>query len=105
VANQSKAEASAALKEAGIERQAFTIPQFCARNGDISESFYRKMREKKLGPRETYILDRIIIFREDETEWQQERRAEAEAERIEAERIEAELEAEKAITTEETETA
>jgi hypothetical protein len=80
MANQTKAETTAALQAAGIPRKAFSIPQFCARNGDLSEGFYRKMRERGLGPRETRILDRVIITEEAETEWRREREAASEAE-------------------------
>jgi hypothetical protein len=75
MANQTKSETTAALKAAGISRKAFTIPQFCARNGDLSEGFYRKMRERGLGPHETRILDRVIITEEAETTWRREREA------------------------------
>lgn len=71
MANQTKAQASAALTDAGIPRKGFTIPQFCARNGDLSEGFYQKMRKRGRGPKETRILDRVIIFEEDEDEWRQ----------------------------------
>jgi hypothetical protein len=80
VANQTKAEAAAALQAAGIARKAFTIPQFCARNGDFSEGFYRKMRKQGLGPRETRILDRVIITEDAETDWRREREAASTAE-------------------------
>jgi hypothetical protein len=69
MANQTKADGAAALQAAGIPRNAFTIPQFCARNGNLSEGFYQKMRKLGLGPRETRILDRIIITAEAETDW------------------------------------
>jgi hypothetical protein len=74
MANQTKAETAAALQAAGIPRKAFSIPQFCARHA-LSEGFYRKMRERGLGPRETRILDRVIITEEAETEWRRERQA------------------------------
>jgi hypothetical protein len=70
--NQSKAKAAEALAAAGIQRRSFSIAQFCARH-DISEGFYRKMRERGLGPLETRILDRIIISENSETEWLRER--------------------------------
>jgi hypothetical protein len=68
VANTTKAEAAAALAVAGIPRRSFSIPQFCARN-DLSEGFYRKLRKLKLGPRETRVLDRVVITLEAETQW------------------------------------
>jgi hypothetical protein len=76
MANQTKAEAAAALQAAGIQRKAFTIPVFCARNGDLSEGFYYRMKAAGLGPRETKILSRIFISEEDETEWRRQRAAE-----------------------------
>jgi hypothetical protein len=78
MANQTKADTAAALQAAGIARKAFSIPQFCARNGDLSEGFYRKMRKLGLGPRETRILDRVIITVEAETEWRRAREAASE---------------------------
>jgi len=68
MANQTKAEAAAALQAAGIQRKSWTIPQLCARNG-ISEGFYRKLRKLGKGARETRILDRIIITDDDEAAW------------------------------------
>jgi hypothetical protein len=68
MSNTSKAEAAAALAAAGIQRRSFSIPQFCARN-DLSEGFYRKLRKLKIGPRETRILDRVVITEENETAW------------------------------------
>jgi hypothetical protein len=68
MANQSKAAAAAALQAAGIPRRSFSIPQFCARN-TMSEGFYREMRKKGKGPRETHVLDRIFITEEAETDW------------------------------------
>jgi hypothetical protein len=73
--NRTKAENAEALAAAGIPRKGFSIKQFCARNGDLSESFYRKMRERGLGPRETRIFDRVIITEEAEADWQRERQA------------------------------
>jgi hypothetical protein len=75
MANKSKAEAAAALLAFNIPRVAFTIPQFCARNGDLSEGTYRKMKALRIGPRETHVLDRVIITIEAETEWRHEREA------------------------------
>ena len=79
MANQTKAEAAAALRVAGIPRKSFSIPHFCARH-DFSEGFYRKLRKLGLGPRETRILDRVIITEEDETTWLREREAASAAE-------------------------
>jgi hypothetical protein len=68
MANTTKVKAAAALAAAGIQRRSFSIPQFCARN-DLSEGFYRKLRKLKLGPRETRVLDRVVITQEAETQW------------------------------------
>jgi hypothetical protein len=73
-----KRAAAAALQRDGIERAAFTIRQFCARNGEFSEGFYRRMRASGLGPRETRIFDRVIITIEAETEWRKQRELESE---------------------------
>lgn len=76
MANQTKADTAAALKAAGIPRKAFSIPEFCARHA-LSEGFYQKMRRLGLHPRETRILDRVIITEEAETAWRIEREAES----------------------------
>jgi hypothetical protein len=75
MANQTKAEAAAALLAAGIPRKSFSVPQFCARN-DLSEGFYRKIRSLGLGPHETRVLDRVVITDDDEAEWLRQRKAE-----------------------------
>ena len=76
MANSTKFEAAAALQAAGIPRKAFTIQQFCVRNGDLSEGFYRKMRAAGLGPKETRVFDRVLISAEAEAEWLRQREAE-----------------------------
>jgi hypothetical protein len=74
MSDTSKAKAAEALAAAGIPRKSFSIPVFCARN-DFSAGFYRKLRKLNLGPRETKILDRIIITDEEEVRWLRERDA------------------------------
>jgi hypothetical protein len=74
--SRTKAADAAALRAAGIPLKAFTPAQFRARNGGLSEGFYRKMRKKKLGPRETKILGLTLITEEAETEWRRKREAE-----------------------------
>jgi hypothetical protein len=74
MANKSKAANAADLLAAGIPRKGFSIPEFCAR-WDFSEGFYRKLRMRGLGPRETRLLDRVIITDEAEADWQRERAA------------------------------
>jgi hypothetical protein len=68
MATLTKPEARAALTAAGIPRNAFSRREICARN-HISEGFYRKLLSEGLGPKETRILDRVIITVEDEAEW------------------------------------
>ncbi|MBR0870037.1 hypothetical protein JQ633_06690 [Bradyrhizobium tropiciagri] len=76
MANKTKAERAAELQAAGIPQKAFTIPQFCARHA-ISEGLYQKLRDQDppLTPRETRLLDRVIITEEAETDWRREREA------------------------------
>jgi hypothetical protein len=77
MANQTKAKQEAALLAAGIPHKSFSIPQFCARHG-FSEGFFRKLRRLGIGPRETRILDRVVITDDDEAVWlEQQRKAEA----------------------------
>ncbi len=68
MANLTKAEAAALLQKAGIPRKSFSMPEFCARHG-ISEGFYRTLRSRGKGPRETRIGDRVIITDDDEAAW------------------------------------
>jgi hypothetical protein len=75
MASPSKAEAAAALTAAGIERTAFSIKEFCARNGGLSEGFYQSMRKRGLGPKETRVLNRVWISIEAETAWRRAREA------------------------------
>jgi hypothetical protein len=70
MANQTKAEAAAALQKAGIQRKSFSISEICARNG-FSEGHYRALRRRGLGPREKRMGDRVIITADDEAEWLQ----------------------------------
>ena len=53
---------------------AYSIPEFCAAN-DISEGFYRKLRDQGLAPRETRVLRRVLITVEAADEWRREREA------------------------------
>jgi len=74
VPSKSKLLNSAALLTAGIPRTAYSIPEFCAAN-DISEGFYRKLRDQGLAPRETRVLRRVLITVEAADEWRREREA------------------------------
>jgi hypothetical protein len=66
--SKSKADATADAIAANVPRKGFSIPEFCA-SFSISEGFYKKLRDKGLGPRETHVLDRIIITDKDANEW------------------------------------
>ncbi len=70
--DKSKAEAALALQAAGIRRKSFSREEFCARQG-ISPGLYRKLQAQGLGPRETRLLNRIIISIDDEAAWLRER--------------------------------
>lgn len=59
-----------------MEREAFSIPEFCAANS-ISRSFYFKLRKAGLTPREMRIGNRVLISREAATEWRLEREVHA----------------------------
>jgi hypothetical protein len=72
--NKSKAENAAALLSAGIPRKSFSKAEFCARHG-ISPGLYDKLKARGLGPREVYLLERIIITEEAESDWLRERQA------------------------------
>ncbi|MBR0746187.1 hypothetical protein JQ582_19840 [Bradyrhizobium japonicum] len=67
---KSKEEDAAALRKAGIPRKSFSRPEICARN-NISLEHYKKLLRLGLGPRETPMLDRIVITVEDEAAWLQ----------------------------------
>jgi hypothetical protein len=75
--SKSKAENAAALLSAGIARKSFSKAEFCARHG-ISPGLYDKLKKRGLAPRETYLLDRIIITDEAEDDWLRERAAASE---------------------------
>lgn len=50
------------------ERDAFSILEFCARNS-ISRSTYYNIKKLGQGPRETRVMNRIIITRESAAAW------------------------------------
>jgi hypothetical protein len=72
--NKSKAKNAAALLSAGIPRKSFSKAEFCARHG-ISPGLYDKLKARGLGPRETHLLERVIITEEAEGDWLREREA------------------------------
>lgn len=59
--------------------EAFSIDEFCARHGPISRSYYYKLREAGLGPREIKIGTRVLISAEAAAVWRREREAATEA--------------------------
>jgi predicted DNA-binding transcriptional regulator AlpA len=68
-----------AVEEKGdFERNAFSIPEFCARNGISAWTFYKLQREGR-GPR-TMDLGAIRISRQAEVDWQREREMPGDAE-------------------------
>jgi hypothetical protein len=73
---KTKPQLAAALRDEGIPRNAFTIPQFCARNS-ISEGLYRKLRADGRAPLEIYLNDRVLISLDAEREWIKARTAES----------------------------
>jgi len=77
VANFTKAENAKALQQAGIPQRSFSPGQFCARH-NISETMYRGMKKRGIGPREIRVLDRVLITTEAEDEWLAARAADTE---------------------------
>ena len=71
---KTKAETVAEMMAAGIAPRSFSIDVFCARHG-LSGTTYRKMRDLGIGPKETRVLDRILITVEHENQWLAERTA------------------------------
>jgi hypothetical protein len=73
---------AAVIAPAAIERVAFTISEFCERNG-FSKPFYFKMRSKGLAPDELRYGGIVRITAESELAWQRARtnRTGAEAEK------------------------
>jgi hypothetical protein len=55
-----------------IDRQAFTISEFCGRN-HVSVSTYHKLKNKGHGPREMLLGGAIRITAQAERDWQQAR--------------------------------
>jgi hypothetical protein len=49
---------------------AFSIKEFCTRHG-ISESFYFKLKQQGLGPREMHLGSRRLVSREAAREWRE----------------------------------
>jgi hypothetical protein len=59
--------------------EAFSINEFCARHGPISRSYYYKLKEAGLGPREIRIGARVLISKEAAAAWRRERETTTEA--------------------------
>jgi hypothetical protein len=76
--NRRRREARSELKEqvadGRIPRGAYSILEFCASVG-ISEGFYHKAKRAGLGPRETHVLDKILISEEARREWLEQHQA------------------------------
>jgi hypothetical protein len=64
---------------ASANLEAYSIDEFCARHGPISRSYYYKLKENGLGPREIKIGTRVLISREAAAAWRREREAATEA--------------------------
>ena len=58
-----------------IERAVYTIAEFCEAHR-ISESFYFKIRNLGLGPRESRTLDKVLISNEAAADWRASREVE-----------------------------
>jgi hypothetical protein len=58
-----------------IDRSAFTIDEFCSRNGFCRATYYND-RKRGQGPREMVIGGRVRISAAAEADWQHEREAE-----------------------------
>lgn len=56
----------------GLQSGAFTISSFCVAH-DLSESFYHKLRNRGLGPREMRIGARVLISHEAASNWRKAR--------------------------------
>lgn len=70
---RSSADFRAELLERAKNKQAFTIEEFCARNGGFSDVTYYKLRNAGLGPKEMDVNNLVLISIEAETEWRRER--------------------------------
>lgn len=58
------------------QRAAFSIIEFCERNG-ISRATYYNLKKAGIGPREMEVLGRKLITGEAETDWHRDREAAA----------------------------
>jgi hypothetical protein len=56
------------------DRDAYSIPEWCRRNG-FSPSFFFKLQKKGLGPRVMRVGRRTLVSREANDEWRREREA------------------------------
>jgi hypothetical protein len=52
---------------------AFSIDEFCARNGPISRAHYYNLRQAGQAPREMRLLGRVLITAEAAADWRRER--------------------------------
>ena len=54
---------------------AYTIGEFCARNGPISRAFYYVLRKDGKAPREMHVGGRVLISAEAAAQWRRDREA------------------------------
>jgi hypothetical protein len=52
---------------------AYTIPEFCRRNGNMSQAMYFKLQVQGEGPREMKVGRRKMISKEASAEWRRSR--------------------------------
>jgi len=64
------------LRETDVERDCYTVDDFCTRHNISRASFYN-LRKAGIGPREMRVLGRIMITPEAARDWRAEREAAA----------------------------
>ena len=57
---------------------------FCKRHGQMSQSFFHKLRALGLGPRVMRVGNRVMVSKEAAREWRAEREAEAQKQETDA---------------------
>lgn len=67
-ADGSAPKAQAPPPRSTAERDAYTVPEFCARHR-ISTGTYYNLKKRNLGPREGWALGRALITKEAAAEW------------------------------------
>jgi hypothetical protein len=66
------------------EIDAYDIPTFCKRHGQMSPSFFHKLRALGLGPRVMRVGNRVMVSKEAAREGRAEREAEAQKQETDA---------------------